>query len=130
MLKVVPSEGSTLWACPTGLRRSHDQLQPLFTCGQPLKDVAAMLRLGVVQQTELLTIGSIRQQKLYSRKEATVEVVEVFVPLLDTALLGSNGTDTPHDVVIKYKREAPVPQPPLIEIHTRRQDNCESTSNS
>ena len=82
-LSTLPSFGSV----PSSSDAPHNKIQRLFTGGQSLQDVAASLRQGAVQPSELPMFGiekhemkwcSRNNRRLWCFKEANVEAVEVF----------------------------------------------------
>ena len=88
---------------PAELRWTHNKIQRFFTGGQSLQDVAASLRQGAVQPSELPMIGIVgHEMKWYSRnslwlwcfKAAKAEAVEVCMSSVDTASLHGLTTQT------------------------------------
>ena len=88
---------------PAELRWTHNKIQRFFTGGQSLQDVAASLRQGAVQPSELPMIGIVRHvMKWYSRnnrrlwcfKAAKAEAVEVCMSSVGTAFLHGLTTQT------------------------------------
>ena len=66
--RFLPSFGSTLWVSPAELRLTVNTIQRFVTGGQSLQDVAASLRQGAVQHSELPMIGILRHEmKWHSR---------------------------------------------------------------
>ena len=85
------------------LRWTRNKIHRFFTGGQSLQDVAASLREGVIQSSELPMIGIVRHEmKWYSRnnrrlwcfKAAKAEAVEVCMSSVDTAFLHGLMTQT------------------------------------
>ena len=89
---------------PAELRWTHNKIQRFFPGGQSLQDVAASLREGAVQPSELPMIGIVRHEmKWYSRnnrrlwcfKAAKAEAVEVCMSSVGTAF-SARSDDTDH----------------------------------
>ena len=60
---------SQISRCPAELRWTHNKIQRFFTGGQSLQDVAASLRQGAVQPSELPMIGIVRHEMKWNSRD-------------------------------------------------------------